>query len=132
MVHDCNRIVTGKCIVPVHTTFRERFFCLILPRFESPVTAKAENPGLSACIAGWQLACSSSRRLKTMTSLQSKQTPLEVLVFSQLAAIRRHEAALRTRISSGLPGASAGVAEELFKLQISTDRLNRLVNAMGN
>lgn len=72
-----------------------------------------------------------SRGLRTMTSGHYKQTPLEVLVFSQLAAIRRHEAALRSRLISGTP-ASAKMAEELSELQISTDRLNRLVDAMGN
>ena len=67
-----------------------------------------------------------------MKSRQRKQTALEALVLSQLAAIRRHEAALHLRLSSGVPTASANMAEELFRLQISTDRLNRMVDAMGN
>jgi hypothetical protein len=66
-----------------------------------------------------------------MTSRRNKQTPLEVLIFSQLAAIRRHEAALESRLNCEVPAASASMAEELVKLQISTDRLNRLVNAMA-
>lgn len=66
-----------------------------------------------------------------MRSSQSKQTPLEVLVLSQLAAIRKHEAALQLQLNSADPAASASMGEELFKLQISTDRLNRLVNAMA-
>jgi hypothetical protein len=65
-----------------------------------------------------------------MRSRQRKQTPLETLVISQLAAIRRDEAALQTRLTSSA-AAPANVAAELSKLQISTDRLSRMIDAMS-
>jgi len=65
-----------------------------------------------------------------MRSQQRKQTPLDILVISQLAAIRRHEAALQVHLSSSAP-APANMAAELSKLQMSADRLNRMIDAMG-
>lgn len=65
-----------------------------------------------------------------MRSQQRKQTPLDVLVISQLAAIRRHEAALQVRLSSSTPVPDS-MAAELSKLQMSADRLNRMIDAMS-
>ncbi|HSU62199.1 MAG TPA: hypothetical protein VLI55_23020 [Bryobacteraceae bacterium] len=66
-----------------------------------------------------------------MISQETKQAPLETLVFTQLAAIRRHEASLEVRLSSSAPAASGNVADELAKLQICADRLNRMIDAMS-
>jgi hypothetical protein len=65
-----------------------------------------------------------------MRSQARKHTPLDVLVISQLAAIRRHEAALQMRLSSTAT-APANMAVELSKLQMSADRLNRMIDAMS-
>ncbi len=67
-----------------------------------------------------------------MPQIQIKHTPLETLVMAQLAAIRRHEAALQSRLSSSSRiGGAENIATELSKLQISADRLNRMIDAMG-
>lgn len=60
-----------------------------------------------------------------------KQTPLDMLVISQLAAIRRAEAELaQQRVASPAMEASH-FAAEVWKLQASADRLGRMIDAMN-
>jgi hypothetical protein len=67
-----------------------------------------------------------------MTSKQARKTPLELLVVSQLAALRRREAAVQSRLYSCVsPEATGIVAAEVSRLQISTDRLSRMIDAMA-
>ncbi len=65
-----------------------------------------------------------------MTTIQTRQTPLEVLVVSQLAAIKKQELALKTRLT--VPSsANAVTAFEISALQTRMDRLNRMIDAMS-
>jgi 3,4-dihydroxy-2-butanone 4-phosphate synthase len=59
------------------------------------------------------------------------QAALETLVVAQLAAIRKREAELQIHLqqSSGLE--PVNVAAELWQLQTSADRLNRMMDAMN-
>ena len=66
-----------------------------------------------------------------MTSIQTKQTPLEVLVVSQLAAIKKQERALKNRITSIPSSETAVTAYEISALQTRMDRLNRMIDAMS-
>jgi hypothetical protein len=59
------------------------------------------------------------------------QAPLEVLVASQLGAIHQQEVALHRRLRSSASLEAADVSTELWKLQVSADRLDRMVDAMG-
>jgi DNA gyrase/topoisomerase IV subunit A len=65
-----------------------------------------------------------------MAFTQIEQTPLETLVISQLAAIRKQEAALKMRLRSITSREVANMAAEVWKLQTSADRLNRMIDAM--
>lgn len=66
----------------------------------------------------------------TNTLANNNQTALETLVIAQLAAIRRREADLHTRLQSKTLE-PANVAAEVWSLQSSTDRLSRLMDAMN-
>ena len=66
-----------------------------------------------------------------MTSIQIRQTPLELLVVSQLAAIKKQELALKTRLTSIPSSESAVMASDISALQTSMDRLNRMIDAMS-
>ena len=59
------------------------------------------------------------------------QTPLETLVVAQLAAIRKREAELQTRLQSGNGFEPTNVAAEVWQLQTSADRLSRMMDAMN-
>lgn len=64
-----------------------------------------------------------------------EQTALDTLVISQLTEIRKRENALQKRLCSlslciGTEDRTQ-FSEELLQLQSHTDRLSRLVNAMG-
>ncbi len=56
---------------------------------------------------------------------------LETLVIAQLAAIRKRESELRTRMQSNSGIEPISVAEEVWQLQSSTDRLSRMMDAMN-
>ena len=58
----------------------------------------------------------------------AKQNPLDVLVLSQLSAIRRDEAALRQEVARGNSGR---VAAGLPSLRDRAERLNRMIDAMS-
>ncbi len=62
---------------------------------------------------------------------QQKQTPLDMLVISQLAAIRRAEAALEQRRVASPAMEASHFAAEVWKLQASADRLGRMIDAMN-
>lgn len=66
-----------------------------------------------------------------MISTPSKQTPLEMLVVAQLAAIRKREATLESRLHSDTPMEAPQLAAEVWQLQSSADRLSRMIDAMG-
>jgi hypothetical protein len=67
-------------------------------------------------------------------SMLVEKTPLETLVISQIEAIRKRESALQERLARLSPQAAdsdqINFAEELWHLQRSTDRLNRMMDAM--
>lgn len=65
-----------------------------------------------------------------MTSKNNK-TALETLVVAQLAAIRKQEAELQTRLQSNAGLEPVNVAAEVWQLQSSTDRLSRMMDAMN-
>lgn len=58
----------------------------------------------------------------------AKQNPLDVLVISQLSALRRDEAALQQEVARGDRG---NVASDLLQLRDRAERLNRMIDAMG-
>jgi hypothetical protein len=68
-----------------------------------------------------------------MQNVQTRQAPLEMLVVAQLAAIKRQERVLKTRLSTSLGHSEkvAAVRSEISALQITTDRLNRMIDAMS-
>jgi hypothetical protein len=57
-----------------------------------------------------------------------EQNPLDVLVISQLTALRRHEAQLQREVERGN---GRNIAGELLQLRDRADRLNRMIDAMG-
>lgn len=63
--------------------------------------------------------------------MTSTQTPLEALVVAHLAAIRKREAELHTRLQSNSGLESVSVADEVWQLQSSADRLSRMMDAMN-
>ena len=64
-----------------------------------------------------------------------EQTPLDTLVISQIAEIRKREGALQERLGRLSVQAASGdqvrFAEEMWHLQRCADRLNRMMDAMG-
>jgi hypothetical protein len=66
-----------------------------------------------------------------MTSTQKSQTALETLVVAQVAALRKREAELQSRFNSRSGIETMNVAAELWQLQTSADRLNRMMDAMN-
>jgi hypothetical protein len=60
------------------------------------------------------------------------QTPLEALVSSQLRAIRKQATALHERLQMSISRDTTDVAWELWKLQTSADRLDRMIDAMAS
>ena len=68
---------------------------------------------------------------KRMAQMQAQQTPLETLVVSQMAVIRRREKALQLRLTSGVAGETETVAADLWSLRQSADRLDRMIEAMS-
>lgn len=66
-----------------------------------------------------------------MISTHSKQTPLEMLVVAQLAAIRKREAKLQSQLHSETPLETPELAAEVWQLQSSADRLGRMIDAMS-
>jgi hypothetical protein len=66
-----------------------------------------------------------------MSSAKKPQEPLEALVASQLGAIRKQEAALHRRLQSNGSREARNISTDLRKLQITADRLDRMVDAMG-
>jgi hypothetical protein len=70
-----------------------------------------------------------------INSMLVEKTPLETLVLSQIAAIRRRESALQERLGRLSPQAAdsdhISCAEEVWHLQLCADRLNRMMDAMG-
>ena len=65
-----------------------------------------------------------------------KQTPLDTLVISQIAEIRKRESALQERLGrlsspQAAQGEQISFAEEMWRLQRCADRLNRMMDAMG-
>ena len=60
----------------------------------------------------------------------NKRGALETLVIAQLAAIRRREAELQTRLQSSAGLEPVSVAAEVWQLQTSADRLSRMMDAM--
>lgn len=64
-----------------------------------------------------------------------EQTPLDTLVISQIAEIRKRETALQERLGRLSPQAAGNeqvsFAEEMWHLQRCTERLNRMIDAMG-
>ncbi len=67
-----------------------------------------------------------------MTSIQTRQAPLDMLVISQVAAIRKRETALQLRLQSGTAGEAANMAADIGELQRSADRLDRMIEAMSS
>ena len=65
-------------------------------------------------------------------SLLVEQTPLDTLVISQIAEIRKRESALQERLGhlSG-QGEQVNFVEEVRHLQQCADRLNRMMDAMS-
>jgi hypothetical protein len=68
-------------------------------------------------------------------SMLVEQTPLDTLVISQIAEIRKRESALQERLGrlslQTAYGEQASFAEEMRHLQRCADRLNRMMDAMG-
>lgn len=64
-----------------------------------------------------------------------EQTPLETLVVSQIAEIRKRESALQEHLGRLLRQKTSSdqedLAEEMWHLQKCTDRLNRMMDAMS-
>jgi hypothetical protein len=64
-----------------------------------------------------------------------EQTPLDTLVISQIAEIRKRENALQERLGhlslETAHGEQVSFAEEMRHLQRCADRLNRMMDAMG-
>ena len=64
-----------------------------------------------------------------------EQTPLDTLVISQIAEIRKRESALQERWGCLSPQAAeneqVSFAEEMWHLQRCADRLSRMMDAMG-
>jgi small-conductance mechanosensitive channel len=58
----------------------------------------------------------------------AKQNPLDVLVISQLTALRRHEAALQQEVERGN---ARTATDALFELRDRAERLNRMIDAMS-
>jgi hypothetical protein len=65
-----------------------------------------------------------------MTPVQKKQMPLDTLMVAQVASLRQREAALQSRLRPG-SRVESSIANELWSLQVSADRLNRMIDAMG-
>ena len=59
------------------------------------------------------------------------EAALETLVIAQLAAIRKRETELRDRLQSAAGIETVNVAAEVWQLQSSADRLNRMIDAMN-
>ena len=66
----------------------------------------------------------------TSTS-NSGQAALESLVVAHLAAIRKREADLHDRLNANADLEPVHVAAEVWQLQTSADRLNRMIDAMN-
>ncbi len=68
-------------------------------------------------------------------TISIEQTPLETLVISQIAEIRKRESALQERLRLLSPQAANGeqvsFSQEMWHLQRCADRLNRMMDAMG-
>jgi hypothetical protein len=64
-----------------------------------------------------------------------EQTPLETLVISQIAEIRKRESALQERLGrlsgQAAHGEQVSFAEEIWHLQQCAERLDRMMDAMG-
>lgn len=69
--------------------------------------------------------------IKLPEEMTSTQTALETLVVAHLAAIRKREAELHTRLQSNSGLESDNVAAEVWRLQSSADRLSRMMDAMN-
>ncbi len=67
---------------------------------------------------------------RNMTSNRN-QAALETLVIAQLAALRKREAELHTRLQASGSLESTNIAAEVWQLQTSTDRLSRMMDAMN-
>jgi hypothetical protein len=59
------------------------------------------------------------------------EAALETLVVAQLAAIRKQEAELQSRLEAHTGPEPLNVAAEIWQLQTSADRLNRMMDAMN-
>jgi hypothetical protein len=59
-----------------------------------------------------------------------KQAALETLVIAQLAALWKRESELRDRLQSTSNAEPLTIADEVWQLQNSADRLNRMIDAM--
>jgi hypothetical protein len=67
-----------------------------------------------------------------MTSpANSSRTALETLVVAQLAAIRKRESELQNRLQSTDAFEPDNVAQEVWQLRTSADRLSRMMDAMN-
>jgi hypothetical protein len=65
------------------------------------------------------------------TTAHTNRTALEALVVAHLAAIRKQEADLQTRLQSTVGIEPVNVAAEVWRLQLSADRLSRMMDAMN-
>jgi hypothetical protein len=93
----------------------------------------AQKSPIFADKRGWHKSCKTGNRVDpTMTNETKKeQAALETLVIAQLAAIRKREAELQTRLQSNAGLEPVNVAAEVWQLQTSADRLSRMMDAMN-
>ena len=65
------------------------------------------------------------------STTNSGEAALENLVIAHLTAIRKHEAELHDRLKANAGLEPEDVAAEVWQLQTSADRLNRMIDAMN-
>ncbi|MBV8897377.1 MAG: hypothetical protein JO051_12755 [Acidobacteriaceae bacterium] len=65
-----------------------------------------------------------------MPTRNNDQSVLEMLVVAQLSALRKREAELQSRLTSGRGLETGNVASEVWRLRTSADRLSRMMDAM--
>ena len=66
-----------------------------------------------------------------MSPANSTRRALETLVVAQLAAIRKRESELQNRLQSTEGFEPDDVAQEVWQLRTSADRLSRMMDAMN-
>jgi hypothetical protein len=65
-----------------------------------------------------------------MTTSDTHRSALEMLVIAQLSVLRKRESELQSRLQSTAGPERTSVANEVWHLRTSADRLGRMMDAM--